>query len=447
MAPTWRITFFLLALSLKIVHSLHFNLIHKYSVYSPLFPGNLTKYERAKRLYADNIARAQTLRPSLLGLNYSVEHLRPTIKAQPHVYMVEIYIGTPAKRKYYLVMDTASDILWMQCKPCIHCWKQPVPIFHPARESSSFEPIPCNHTLCDLSDPDRKCVKGQCHYTIKYAEGSSSKGLLASETLGFSSDRSQKEFVHKFVFGCANDNRGFSMPKALSGLFGLDMEPLSLASQLTGPIGGRFSYCLPPFTSNRQPPSRLKFGDEAILKGPHVKTIRIIYVPTQPLYYLPLSDVSVAGHRLGFTPKDFALRKDAEGLLRGGVFIDSGSTYTAFRTGGPYERISEAFRAYFKQLKLQPANHSSFEVCYRVPHKGVEGELPGFVLHFIGGVDYVVSPQHVIEEMEKNIICVGIVGVPNFSILGEHYQYNHRISYNVREKLLSFAPADCSRVV
>ncbi|XP_020112120.1 aspartic proteinase nepenthesin-1-like [Ananas comosus] len=333
------------------------------------------------------MARARLLRLSLLGLNYSVEHLRFSLKAQPHVYMVELYIGTPAKRKYYLVMDTSSDILWMQCKPCIHCWKQTMPIFHPTKESSSFDPIPCNHTLCDLNDPDKKCVKGQCHYNIDYNEGSSSRGVLGSETLGFSSDRSQKDVVRKFVFGCANDNKGFSMPKELSGVFGLDMEPLSLAN------------------------------------------------------------ISVAGHRLGFTPNDFALRKDARGLVRGGFFIDSGSTYTALSTGGPYERIREAFRAHFKQLKLRSANHSSFEVCYRVPHKGVKGALPSLTVHFSGGVDYTVAPQNVMEEMEKNIICVGIVGRPNMSVLGEHYQYNHHFSYNVREKRLSFAPADCSRVV
>nr|CAD1836555.1 unnamed protein product [Ananas comosus var. bracteatus] len=361
--------------------------------------------------------------------------------------MVEIYIGTPARRKYYLVMDTASDILWMQCKPCIRCWKQSKPIFHPVKESSSFDPIRCNHTLCDLGRPGWKCVKGQCHYSIGYGDGSSSKGILAFETLGFASDRHQKEFVRNFIFGCANDNRDPAMTKEQSGVFGLNMEPLSLARQLLELIGGRFSYCLPPFKSNKQPLSRLKFGDEAILRGPQVRTIRIIHAPTLITYLLPLSDVSVAGHRLGFKSKDFAIHKNDHGNVRGGFIIDSGTSFTAFKSGGPYERIIETFKAYFEPFKLRPTNSELFEVCYVLPHEGFKETLPSMTLHFSGGVDYLVPPNNVVVKLGVNKLCVAIRSFPEASILGERNQFNYHFSYNIKEKLLSFAPADCSRVV
>nr|CAD1826656.1 unnamed protein product [Ananas comosus var. bracteatus] len=431
--------------SLTVVHSLHLNLIHKYSIHSPLFPGNLTNSEMAQRLYAGDRARARLLRPSLSGLNYSIERLRPNLKGDPSSYMVELTIGTPARRKYHLVMDTGSRILWMQCKPCIHCWKQKVPIFDPGKESSSFDPIPCNHTLCDLSKPGWKCVKGRCHYSIKYTEGSSTEGVLASETLGFASDGPQKEFVRNFIFGCAHDSRDFTLSKEHSGILGLNMNRLSLPSQLSGQIGGRFAYCLSPLTNNAHPPSRLKFGDEAVLKGPQVKTIPFVHVPNEMIYYLALSDVSVANRRLRFKPEDFAVRKEG-GHLKGGFIIDTGSTYTIFSNGGPYERISEAFVEYFKPFKLRRTKYSPFEVCYKVPRKGFKGSLPSMTLHFVGGVDYVVQPTNIVEEMEENTICVAITSLPDMSILGVYQQFNYHFSYNVKEMSLSFAPADCSRI-
>nr|CAD1826659.1 unnamed protein product [Ananas comosus var. bracteatus] len=318
MAQLWHAAFLLLFLPSTVVHSLHFNLIHKYSVHSPLFPGNLTEEKKVQRLYEGDMARARLLRSSLFGLNYSVEHLRPNLKAESGIYLIEVFIGTPARRKYYLVFDTASAVLWLQCKPCIHCWKQDTKIFHPAKESSSFDPIPCNHTLCDLKEPGWKCVRGKCHYSLTYGEGSASRGILASETLGFASEGSSRtESVRNFVFGCANDNRGFQAHEKFSGIFGLNMQPWSLTNQLSGLIGGRFSYCLSPMTGHKHPPSRLKFGNEAVLRGPGVKTIHIVRLPTAVSYPLPLSDVSVGGRRLGFKPEDFAVRKRADGRMGG----------------------------------------------------------------------------------------------------------------------------------
>nr|CAD1826658.1 unnamed protein product [Ananas comosus var. bracteatus] len=449
MAQLWHATLLLLFLSLTVVHSLHFNLIHKYSVHSPLFPGNLTEVNKVQRLYEGDMARARFLRPSLFGLNYSVELLRPNLKAERYNYLIEVFIGTPARRKYYLVFDTASAVVWLQCKPCIHCWKQDTQIFHPAKESSSFEPIPCNHTLCDLTEPGWKCVKGKCHYTLEYGEGSSSRGILASETLGFASEGPGKESVRNFVFGCANDNRGFQAHEEFSGIFGLNTDRWSPANQLTDLIGGRFSYCFSPIVSHNQPPSRLKFGNEAVLRGPRVKTINIVRLPAEEIYQypLPLSDVSVAGRRLGFKRGDFAIRKRADGHMVGGFIIDSGSTHTAFSTGGPYERITAAFRAYFRPFKLQPSKHRLFDVCYRLPREGFKGQLPSMTLHFGDHADYIVQPKYTMVEVARNTLCVAITSYPGFSLLGLYHQYDYHFSFNVKEMFLSFVPADCSKVV
>nr|CAD1826655.1 unnamed protein product [Ananas comosus var. bracteatus] len=207
MLQACRIIPLLLTLSSTIVCSLHLNLIHKHSIHSPLFPGNLTAdVERQLRLYADDEARAQLLENKALTSQLQRKHLRPHVAADKFLYMVELSIGTPSgdeeRRKYYMVLDTGSGIVWLQCEPCIHCWNQITPIFDPSEDSTTFAPIPCNHPLCNLRQPTFKCVNNQCHYSIRSLTPSFSKGVLASETLAFASSAgsARTESVHHFVF-------------------------------------------------------------------------------------------------------------------------------------------------------------------------------------------------------------------------------------------------------
>nr|CAD1826657.1 unnamed protein product [Ananas comosus var. bracteatus] len=444
----------LLLLSSSIVCSLHLNLIHKHSIHSPLFPGNLTAGERQLRLQADDEARTRLLETSLQsGLNYSEENLRPYLAAEKFVYMVEVSIGTPThdegRRKYYLVLDTGSGIVWLQCEPCINCWNQITPIFDPSKDSTTFAPIPCNHPLCDLRQSTFKCVNNQCRYNIRYMTPATSKGVLASETLGFASSAgsARTEFVRHFILGCARDNRQFSLPARVAGVFGLNMEPPSPASQMEGRIGGRFAYCLPRFTGHAQPPSRLKFGDEAILRDPHVKTLRFVHVHGKFRYYLPLIDVSIADRRIGFAPGAFAVHRRGQ-TTRGGFIIDTGTTYTRFITGGPYKQIMEAFKEYFKPFKLRKAKSTapgSLKLCYKIPRTGFTA-FPSMTLHFSEGNDFVIQPPNVVVQAEEKF-CIAVGSLNVVSILGSYQQHDYKISYDVRNKLLSYASADCSRVV
>ena len=55
-------------------------------------------------------------------------------------YVMTLYLGTPEK-KFVLVMDTGSDLVWVQCQPCIRCYNQTGPLFDPST-SSSYSPVP-----------------------------------------------------------------------------------------------------------------------------------------------------------------------------------------------------------------------------------------------------------------------------------------------------------------
>jgi hypothetical protein len=66
-------------------------------------------------------------------------------------YAMTLYLGTPAQN-FVLIVDTGSDLVWVQCKPCTspnNCYPEADPFFDPSA-SSSYLPVSCNNTkICD----------------------------------------------------------------------------------------------------------------------------------------------------------------------------------------------------------------------------------------------------------------------------------------------------------
>jgi len=54
-------------------------------------------------------------------------------------YFSRVGIGEPPS-SVYMVLDTGSDVNWLQCAPCADCYQQADPIFEPA-SSSSYAPL------------------------------------------------------------------------------------------------------------------------------------------------------------------------------------------------------------------------------------------------------------------------------------------------------------------
>nr|CAD1821073.1 unnamed protein product [Ananas comosus var. bracteatus] len=172
-------------------------------------------------------------------------------------YFVRVGVGSPPKDQY-LVVDSGSDVIWVQCQPCAQCYAQSDPVFDPA-ESSSFAGISCDSPICGLlrSDKGRRRRRRprrrrgaaekeekeggeeeRCRYEVTYGDGSYTRGVLALETLTFGGSAE----VGDVAIGCGQQNRGLFVGAA--GLLGLGWGPMSLVGQLGGAAGGAFSYCL-----------------------------------------------------------------------------------------------------------------------------------------------------------------------------------------------------------
>ncbi|CAN0908989.1 Protein ASPARTIC PROTEASE IN GUARD CELL 2 [Linum grandiflorum] len=119
-----------------------------------------------------------------------------------------------------MVVDSGSDIVWVQCKPCSQCYTQSDPLFDP-EFSASFSAVSCSSTACDrlaAGNTASSCGSGRCRYEVSYGDGSYTKGTLALETITFH----DSAVVHDVAIGCGHSNRGMFVGAA--GLLGLGVD-------------------------------------------------------------------------------------------------------------------------------------------------------------------------------------------------------------------------------
>ncbi|XVE80324.1 hypothetical protein DITRI_Ditri14bG0130800 [Diplodiscus trichospermus] len=420
-----------------------------------LYPGNLTKAERIKRLLQLS-ARAHAL-DSVLNLNESADtdniHLPIGRVPETYAYVVETKLGSqlhPVK----LLMDTGSGLIWTQCQPCVNCFRQKVPIYD-SRASTSYRKLPCTHELCQGENRRFNCYNNECVYNIRYGADSSpksprTKGVASFESFQFPVDDLHTRVIDDMIFGCSFDNQNFDFSDGeTSGILGLSLAPDSLGSQLAkkGIINYKFSYCLVPFNDELVRPSVLRFGDDIPRLVGNVQTTDFLVITTAGRYHynLELLDISVGFHRLGFQlqPDIFRLRNDGTG----GCVIDSGSLISTIdqKTIGrnAYEEVMAAFRAYYESRDFQRIGKvvESLPLCYR--------SKPGFrdyvtmTWHFNGG-DYQIDGKymHYFND-EDGYFCVAL-RPSSKTILGSWQQQNMRIIYNMNVGGLFWVTETCA---
>ena len=85
-----------------------------------------------------------------LGLNVATKATSLTSPASVGLgdYVMKFNVGTPAK-KISTIIDTGSDLNWIQCLPCTACGQQPDAYFNPAA-SSTYKLATCTDPLCKV---------------------------------------------------------------------------------------------------------------------------------------------------------------------------------------------------------------------------------------------------------------------------------------------------------
>ncbi|XP_031263028.1 aspartyl protease family protein 2 [Pistacia vera] len=344
-------------------------------------------------------------------------------------YFTRIGVGTPPKY-VYMVLDTGSDVLWLQCAPCKKCYSQTDPIFDP-RKSRSYSKVPCGSPMCRTLESSGCSTKTQtCLYQVAYGDGSFTVGEFSTETLTFRGSR-----VGQVALGCGHDNEGLFV--GAGGLMGLGRGRLSFPTQTSRRFNGKFSYCLVDRSTSSKP-SSMVFGDAAVSR-----TARFTPLIKNPMldtfYYAELLGISVGGLRVpGIAPSLFKL--DEAG--NGGVIIDSGTSVTRL-TRPAYIRLRDAFRVRASGLK-RAADFSLFDTCFDLSGMK-EVKVPTVVLHFRGADMSLPASNYLIPVDSSGTFCFAFAGTMNkLTIIGNIQQQGFRVVYDLAGSRVGFAPRGCA---
>ncbi|KAJ0986123.1 hypothetical protein J5N97_004479 [Dioscorea zingiberensis] len=337
-----------------------------------------------------------------------------------------------------MVLDTGSDVAWLQCAPCRRCYSQTEAIFDP-RRSRTYAAVPCGAALCrrlDASGCDTR--RGACLYEVSYGDGSATLGDFSIETLTFRGGAR----LPRVALGCGHDNQGLFV--AASGLLGLGRGPLSLPSQAADRLSRRFSYCLVDRTSpSSKPPSRsssLVFGASAVPRS----SAGVAYTPMvrnprmDTFYYVDLIGISVGGARV----PGVELKLD-RGTGRGGVIVDSGTSVTRLARSA-YEAVRDAFRAGAAELKAAPGGFSLFDTCYDLTGRS-EVRVPTVALHLAGGSSVALPAENYLIPVDtKGTFCFAFAWTDSgVSIIGNIQQQGFRVVFDAARSRIGFVPRGC----
>lgn len=366
-------------------------------------------------------------------------------------YFMDVLVGSPPKH-FSLILDTGSDLNWIQCLPCYDCFQQNGAFYDPTT-STSFKNITCNDPRCNLvssPDPPKPCKSDNqpCPYYYWYGDSSNTTGDFAVETftvnLTTNGGSSELYNVENMMFGCGHWNRGLFHGAA--GLLGLGRGPLSFSSQLQSLYGHSFSYCLVDRNSDANVSSKLIFGeDKDLLSHPNLNFTSFVAAKenlVETFYYVQIKSILVAGQAVNIPEETWNISSDGGG----GTIIDSGTTLSYFAEPA-YEIIKNKIAEEVKGKYPVYRDFPVLDPCFNV--SGVDNvQLPELGIEFADGAVWNFPTENSFIWLNEDLVCLAILGTPKsaFSIIGNYQQQNFHVLYDTKRSRLGFAPTKCADI-
>ncbi|KAF6999138.1 hypothetical protein CFC21_015205 [Triticum aestivum] len=347
-----------------------------------------------------------------------------------------VNVGTPRTRMLALV-DTGSDLVWLRCTNGSASPAPPPPAAAAAAggtssvfdlsSSSTYGLVGCQSDSCHSVHGTSCDATSLCQYSYSYVGGSSSSGLVSTETFTFDDAPGGPQLqVPRVNFGCATTANfpGY-------GIVGLSDGKSSLINQMSAAtsLGRRFSYCLAPYLSDAS--SALNFGSRATVTEPGAVT-----TPMEASYTVEIVAVRV-GNSIIKLPNS----------KRSPVIVDSGSMLTSL-DGELLDPIVEALARSIKLPRKQSPNPELFSVCYQADGmKALEKVFPDVTLELGGGALVKLKAENVFMDLLLRTVCLAIVPVKyegSVPTIGSVMQHNMHVGYDLDKRTITFAPADCA---
>ncbi|KAL8497294.1 hypothetical protein ACS0TY_020834 [Phlomoides rotata] len=353
------------------------------------------------------------------------------LKLQTLNYIVTVTLGG---RNLTVIVDTGSDLSWVQCQPCRFCYTQPDPLFNPSL-SHSYQSVQCSSKPCQTlqysTGNSGLCGKNPplCNYAVTYGDGSYTRGELGKDRLVLGGIA-----VESFVFGCGRNNKGLF--GAASGLMGLGRSDLSLISQTSDVFEGVFSYCLPDSDSDSSGSLTLGADASVFKNSTPVSYTRMLQNPQlYSFYILNLTGISIGG--VGIESPSFG---------ENGVLIDSGTVITRL----PPSMYRGLKAELLKEMSGFPSapGFSILETCFNLSAYE-EVSIPTVKMQFEGDAEMTVDVNGMFYFVKKDAsqVCLALASLAyedEIGIIGNYQQRNTRVVYDTKQMKLGFAKEICS---
>ncbi|CAA0827915.1 Eukaryotic aspartyl protease family protein [Striga hermonthica] len=326
------------------------------------------------------------------------------------LYTAAVTLGA-TKKTYLLDIDTGSDLTWVQCNvPSAKNHRAPNAPYTPV----PAQVIPAANPMCNALQPISGIKKPpnpkRCDYLIKYADGSSTQGMLISDTVNV-------QFTNRtvaplpFVFGCGyNQISGSNPPPNADGILGLGKGKTTILAQL-GQMGVTRNVVAHCFSSN---------GGGSLFLGE--------LPPTQGVVWMPLLTKS-ANYYLGKAALVFGAQtaNDMNGL---DIILDSGSTYT-YLASKPYKALLSLINGYLNGKPLAPVKDAALPVCWKSSTgktfksvTDVAANFQSLTLSFPNNVKFQMDPTSYLIVTTSGNVCLGIlngdeIGLKNQNLIGD----------------------------
>ncbi|CAL9077287.1 unnamed protein product [Musa acuminata var. zebrina] len=353
-------------------------------------------------------------------------------------YFSRVGVGSPPK-PLYMILDTGSDVSWVQCLPCADCYEQSDPVFNPS-DSSSYTLLSCDSSLCHSlalsacrnstysSSGPAAAADERCLYQVMYGDGSYTVGDFATETLTFGGSAS----VSEVAMGCGHDNEGVF--DSAAGLLGLGGGPLSFPTQISA---RSITYCLVDRDSNASSILNISTAASAPSSTLTAPLLRNPLLDT--FYYVELTGISVGGKMLPISPSAFAID---ESTGAGGVIVDSGTSVTRLQEAA-YATLRDDFQAQMEALP--PAEMMTpFDTCYNLSSRA-SVTVPSVAFHFPEGKALLLpAKNYLIPVNDEGTYCLAFAPSPvSFSIIGNVQQQGTRVIFDLVNDRVGFTPDVC----
>ncbi|XP_010549260.1 PREDICTED: aspartic proteinase-like protein 2 [Tarenaya hassleriana] len=343
-------------------------------------------------------------------------------------YTTRLWIGTPPQ-KFALIVDTGSTVTYVPCSTCKQCGNHQDPKFQPEL-SSTYQALKCNPD-CNCDDEGKLCV-----YERRYAEMSSSSGVLSEDVMSFGNE-SQLD-PQRAVFGCENAETGDLFSQRADGIMGLGRGKLSIVDQLVdkGVIEDSFSLCY----------GGMEVGGGAMVLGKVTPPADMVFSASDPFrspyYNIELKQIHVAGKSLKLNPKVFNGKH--------GTVLDSGTTYAYF----PKEAFNAFKDAVIEEIpflkRIRGPDPNFEDICFSGAGRDVtelHKVFPEVAMEFGNGQKLSLSPENYLFRHTKvrGAYCLGIFGnTDSTTLLGGILVRNTLVTYDREHDKIGFWKTNCS---